>query len=321
MAENPWQVESIKAFYYLKCPECQYHTKEENLFENHAVENHPLSNVFFENKTVTKLFDTKSKSLSISGIESENSDILEEAVKILEFPSVDDFLEDLSVDKNNGDIPFHDREKSDAVCKTNEIINSVESFANHFQGSREFLAIKNQNTENEKEPVDKIPSDSIIFGQNPSLSKNSLSPYHDREKDEEENSKKHSIESAISPIPASPLEGSQEFLAIKNPINNLLEENKKILCVFEETKTCNDDLVNSVHEGKSAVIVKKNINDLAEGILSAFEDVESSNDHDLSVQEEENPTQLKKLVIELHEGKTVIRLSSIEISSTILYAI
>ena len=33
MAENPWQVESIKAFYYLKCPECQYHTKEENLFE------------------------------------------------------------------------------------------------------------------------------------------------------------------------------------------------------------------------------------------------------------------------------------------------
>ena len=185
-----------------------------------------------------------------------------------------------------------------------DFLHSVGTWTYQFQGSREFLAIKNQNTENEKEPVDKIPNDSIIFGQNPSLSKNSISPYHDREKDEEENSKKHSIESAISPIPTSPLEGSQEFLAIKNPINNILDEgSKKILCVFEETKTCNDDLVNSVHEGKSAVIVKKNINDLAEGILSAFEDVESSNDHDLSVQEEENPTQLKKLVIELHEGK------------------
>ena len=42
---NPWQVDSIKAFYCLslRCPECDYITTEENYFESHAIENHPLS--------------------------------------------------------------------------------------------------------------------------------------------------------------------------------------------------------------------------------------------------------------------------------------
>ena len=48
MTSNPWQVESIQAFSCLKCPECDFDTKEENLFENHAKENHPLSLVFFD---------------------------------------------------------------------------------------------------------------------------------------------------------------------------------------------------------------------------------------------------------------------------------
>ena len=58
MAENPWAVESLQAFYFLKCPECSFDTKEENLFENHATENHPLSFVFFDKKSVNKDFDT-----------------------------------------------------------------------------------------------------------------------------------------------------------------------------------------------------------------------------------------------------------------------
>ena len=47
---NPWQVESIQAFYFLKCPECAFDTKEENYFHEHALENHPLSLVIFWNK-------------------------------------------------------------------------------------------------------------------------------------------------------------------------------------------------------------------------------------------------------------------------------
>ena len=44
---NPWQVDSIQAFYFLKCPECALDTKEENFFHEHALENHTLSLVFF----------------------------------------------------------------------------------------------------------------------------------------------------------------------------------------------------------------------------------------------------------------------------------
>ena len=47
MAENPWHVESILAFYYLKCPECEFDSREENNFVHHAKEYHPLSNVLF----------------------------------------------------------------------------------------------------------------------------------------------------------------------------------------------------------------------------------------------------------------------------------
>ena len=47
MDNNPWLVESIHDFYFLKCPECDFDSKEENTFQDHAVENHPLSFVFF----------------------------------------------------------------------------------------------------------------------------------------------------------------------------------------------------------------------------------------------------------------------------------
>ena len=48
MDENPWQVDSIHAFYFLKCPECIFNTNEEFTFQEHAIENHPLSFVLFQ---------------------------------------------------------------------------------------------------------------------------------------------------------------------------------------------------------------------------------------------------------------------------------
>ena len=44
---NPWDVDSLEAFACLKCPECDFDAKFEGPFQNHAVENHPLSDVFF----------------------------------------------------------------------------------------------------------------------------------------------------------------------------------------------------------------------------------------------------------------------------------
>ena len=40
---NPWDVDSLQAFLTLKCPECDFCTDVETLFQAHAVANHPLS--------------------------------------------------------------------------------------------------------------------------------------------------------------------------------------------------------------------------------------------------------------------------------------
>ena len=59
---NPWNVQSLQAFLCLKCPQCGFDTKEKYSFQNHAIENHPLSIVLFgkilkEEKTFDKEFD------------------------------------------------------------------------------------------------------------------------------------------------------------------------------------------------------------------------------------------------------------------------
>ena len=44
---NPWLVDSVQAFSCLKCPECPFNTNQETVFQNHAVEKHPLSIALF----------------------------------------------------------------------------------------------------------------------------------------------------------------------------------------------------------------------------------------------------------------------------------
>ena len=73
--DNPWQVESMEAFYCLKCPECMYFTTDDNQFYNHAVENHPLSFVLFgksEEVTKVKMEENTENSWSIFSYISEN---------------------------------------------------------------------------------------------------------------------------------------------------------------------------------------------------------------------------------------------------------
>ena len=54
---NPWKVESIQDFSCLKCPECIFFTKEENYFENHAIKNHPLSSILFQEPSMSTAFE------------------------------------------------------------------------------------------------------------------------------------------------------------------------------------------------------------------------------------------------------------------------
>jgi hypothetical protein len=54
---NPWQVDSIQVFSVLKCPECNFDSKEEDTFENHAIENHPLSFILFVKSVKEECFE------------------------------------------------------------------------------------------------------------------------------------------------------------------------------------------------------------------------------------------------------------------------
>ena len=47
MEINPWNVESIDAFSYFKCPECSFLSQVKKYFEDHALKNHLLSIVLF----------------------------------------------------------------------------------------------------------------------------------------------------------------------------------------------------------------------------------------------------------------------------------
>ena len=43
IGKNPWDVDSLQAFLTLKCPECDFCTDVETLFQAHAVANHERS--------------------------------------------------------------------------------------------------------------------------------------------------------------------------------------------------------------------------------------------------------------------------------------
>ena len=78
MAENPWLVESVHSFLYLKCPECVFDTKYENegMFKYHALENHPWSDVLFGN--LIQVNPTTIENQILDSIKVENHDNFEE---------------------------------------------------------------------------------------------------------------------------------------------------------------------------------------------------------------------------------------------------
>ena len=62
MVKNPWNVNSIQEFLFLKCPECIFDTKEEENFRDHAFENHPKSFVLFGNNIKEESLEIKEES-------------------------------------------------------------------------------------------------------------------------------------------------------------------------------------------------------------------------------------------------------------------
>ena len=73
---NPWQVESIQDFWFLRCPECSFDTKEEEHFRVHAIENHSESLELFQKKVKEEANDTSFEN------EEQNSKITDYLNKI-----------------------------------------------------------------------------------------------------------------------------------------------------------------------------------------------------------------------------------------------
>ena len=107
MEGNPWQVHSIQAFSYLKCPECTFDTQEEEKFENHASENHPLSFVFFgttfikeENVNLDESYSEDYKDpLTINGEIKSQSDTTHSENLALSFPNLSNIKEEDNFEK------------------------------------------------------------------------------------------------------------------------------------------------------------------------------------------------------------------------------
>ena len=55
MDYNPWLVNSIKDFWFLNCPECNFKAKEEEHFQKHAIEEYSFCSVLFKNSNLIEI--------------------------------------------------------------------------------------------------------------------------------------------------------------------------------------------------------------------------------------------------------------------------
>ena len=126
MEENPWQVDSVQAFSFLKCPECIFDTQEEDFFQVHATENHPLSLVLFgkiskdndfkESLMIEDDFKTEDTSENYDIEVSANSAFLIEK-------SENPFSEEISQDQNIPDPIETNNETQAKKVKTENLMN------------------------------------------------------------------------------------------------------------------------------------------------------------------------------------------------------
>ena len=120
---NPWKVDSIQAFSCLKCPECLFNTKEEDLFQDHAVKNHPSSSLLFDKPD--RLIEKSAKS------GSSNENLTEEVSNSSKRPAenIENSESQAKKAKNNSDnvaessqnktIKFDTKQKSTTTQKSN----------------------------------------------------------------------------------------------------------------------------------------------------------------------------------------------------------
>ena len=136
MEENPWQVDSVQAFSFLKCPECIFDTQEEDFFQIHAIENHPLSFVLFGkiskegnlNESLTIEDDLKTEDT----FENFDIDVSSNSAFLIE-KSENPFSDEMSQDEN---IPDPIETENDTPAKEVQTENLVNpAFKKHIESA------------------------------------------------------------------------------------------------------------------------------------------------------------------------------------------
>ena len=118
MAENPWLVESLEAFSYYCCPECDHKNQSRENFVQHALQNHSNSEeAFSQNQTQNPKNDESSELKSIiqeldgilvkfneaKKLEHENGDEISETNESFEVK--EEIIEDVECELCNEIIP------------------------------------------------------------------------------------------------------------------------------------------------------------------------------------------------------------------------
>ena len=142
MATNPWLVESVHSFLYLKCPECIFDIRYENedMFQYHALEKHPLSNVLFGDEV--KVNPKAIENQILDSIKIENHDDFEElnqsySSDIADENSILPHIDNTSEIKASPDNFFQSFEVSEVKSEPTDV--GIENF----DGSKNVMDIEN----------------------------------------------------------------------------------------------------------------------------------------------------------------------------------
>ena len=163
---NPWQVESIQEFYFLKCPECTFDTKEENCFQDHALENHPLSCVLFGIKSKEDVIEFGKDSL----LPEDHNYCENEKNASPSQNFVIDIKEEFRVDEN-GPLDFCNSISNDGEEFLDER-NSTDYKGGNISSCETLVEAKNfNNDQNKPSPKSSLKKDEVVLNQSMGVSK------------------------------------------------------------------------------------------------------------------------------------------------------
>ena len=113
---KPWLVEDLDDFYFLCCPECAYKSKDDGVFMDHAIENHPKSKE-------SSLFSGPEEELN----KQKTDGSMKKGVKVISLPinlaSIDIPQKDIEeenqlVDMNKSAVKSDNKEDGDKAIET-----------------------------------------------------------------------------------------------------------------------------------------------------------------------------------------------------------